>query len=184
VRLACLSIVLAFTSCGGEPEPSRPEPPATETSEGTPTEATDSVAPPTSIVAPSQPSEAPTLTFVATPGPSTVALSLSNHGTSEVSLRAGVIVEVDSGGTFASAPSTSTLALRYDCAHEADGCVTLAPGAELLPPEWLGTWGDMQCVCTRCGPVPAGNYRLVVTTCDGAHRIESNAFAMGDSPGP
>jgi hypothetical protein len=180
MRVASLLIALAFTSCGGEPDPSRPEPPATEAqpSARSESEATDRLAAPATAESAGPPSAAPILAFVATPGVDGVSLSIANHGTSDVSLRASVAVEIESAGSFAAAPSTSTLTLRYDCAHEADRCVTLAPGAELVPPSWLGTWGDMQCECTRCGPVEAGNYRLVVSTCDGAHRVESNAFAM------
>jgi hypothetical protein len=115
---------------------------------------------------------------VIAPAADGVGISIANHGAEDVSLRARVAVEVDDDGTFHAGASSSTLSLRYDCAHEADTCVTLAPGAELLPPSWLGTWGDAQCVCTRCGPVDPGNYRLVVTTCDGAHRVESNVLTL------
>ena len=176
MRGAWLSIVLAFSSCGGEPEPSRPVPVATDVTTAVPTTTTapPPSAPPTSIA----PSAPPTLTFVATPSHTGVALSIANHGSVGASLSAHVIVEVEHAGTFAAAPATSALTLRYDCAHEADACVTLAPGAELLPPEWLGTSGDMQCACERCVPVEPGSYRLVVTSCDGAHRVESNTFAL------
>lgn len=181
MRAACLSIALAFTSCGGEPEPTRPAPPASEAAEATPSGAEAvavSAEARTADVPVAPPGAVPTLSFVVAAAADGVALSISNHGTADVQLRSRVLVEVESGGTFAAAPSTSALSLRYDCAHEAEECVTLAPGAELLPPSWLGTWGDMQCVCTRCGPVEPGTYRLVVTTCDGAHRVESNALAM------
>lgn len=174
MRGAWLSIVLAFSSCGGEPEPNRPVPVATAVTTAVPTTAPPPSAPPTSIA----PSAAPTLTFIATPSHAGVALSIANHGSTAASLSAHVIVEVEHAGTFAADPSTSALTLRYDCTHEADACITLAPGAELLPPEWFGTWGDAQCVCTRCVPVEPGNYRLVVTSCDAAHRVESNTFAL------
>lgn len=181
MRAACLSVVLAFTSCGGEPEPTRPAPPASEASDHSTTIADPSStgAPvPPSTEAPAGPSEAPELSLLATPGRASVAFSIANHGASAVSLRTDVAVEVGQEGSFAALSSASTLTLRYDCEHEAERCVTLAPGAELLPPAWLGTSGDMQCVCTRCVPVEAGSYRFAVTTCDGAHRVESNAFEM------
>jgi len=175
MRAACLSIVLAFTSCGGEPEPSRP---ATGTpSPETPPESATDPAPPTTDV-PSVPSDPPIVSFVATASHTGVALSLSNHGTSDVMVRTAVAVEIGHDEAFTPAPSSSTLSLRYDCTHEAERCVTLTPGAELLPPDWRGTWGDMQCDCTRCAPVEPGRYRLVVTTCDGTHRLESNAFDL------
>ena len=184
MRAACLSIALAFTSCGGEPEPNRPAPPVTEVSD----HSTSSADPPSTgtVVPPSTeapvPSDPPDLRLVATPGAGSVALSIANHGASAVSLRTAVAIEVDHAGAFAELSSASTLALRYDCEHEAERCVTLAPGAELLPPDWLGTSGDVQCVCTRCAPVEAGSYRFAVTTCDGAHRVESNAFEMSARP--
>jgi hypothetical protein len=175
MRGGWLGVVLAFSSCGGQPEPSRPVPESTAVAPTTAPPASTAPPPPTTTATPSEP---PTLVFAATPVTSHVAMSIANHGASETSLAARVIVEVEHDGAFAEVPSTSALALRYDCAHEAEHCVTLAAGAELLPPDWLGTWGDMQCVCTRCGPVEPGNYRLVVTTCDGSHRTTSNTFAM------
>jgi hypothetical protein len=181
MRVACLAIALAFTSCGGEPEPTRPAPPTTETAQTTPP-STEVVAPSADPLTVEPPGPAPTFVFTIAPETTTVGISIANHGTADVRLRSSVTVEVESGGTFAAAPSSSTLTLRYDCSHEPEDCVTLAPGAELLPPSWLGTWGDMQCVCTRCGPVEPGSYRLVVTTCDGAHRIESNPLTLPLTP--
>lgn len=178
MRSACLSLALAFSSCGGEPAPTAPA--AATTAEATSTSGEgESPAPaPSTAEPPPPPSPAPTLAFVIRPATGGVGISVANHGTEDVSLRSELVVEVDQGGTFQTAPSTTGLALRRDCAHEAERCVTLAPGAELLPPDWLGTSGDVQCACTRCGPVEPGDYRLVVTTCDGAHRVESNTLAL------
>jgi hypothetical protein len=38
--------------------------------------------------------------------------------------------------------------------------------------------GDAQCMCERCVDAPAGAYRIVVTTCDGAHRAASDPVAL------
>lgn len=171
MRAACLWIALAFTSCGGEPGPTRPEPPAADTAEAT--RPTEERAQPTTVPSGTQASSAPpTLAFVATTSFDGVALSVANHGTSDVALRTSVAMEVETNGVFAAGPSGAALALRYDCEHAQDDCVTLAPGGELLPPS---------CASSSV-PTEPGSYRLVVTTCDGAHRVESNAFALPWAP--
>ncbi len=139
------------------------------------------------IAAPSEPTPAP----APPPGPAPtlslsgaprtlgrhVAISIVNRGGAPAEVSSTLAIEVERNGAFVA--EGQTLRLRYDCATEPPACVTLAPGAELIPPEWLGTWGDVQCVCTRCGPAEAGTYRLVATTCDGAHRVEGAPFVLG-----
>jgi len=69
--------------------------------------------------------------------------------------------------------------LRASCEQPVPECVSLVPGAELLPPKWLGTQGDAQCACERCTSV-TGELRFVVETCapEGhtPHRIEGEPF--------
>ena len=174
IRAVGFAASLALLGACGSPPPQ----------ETTPAPAAD---PP--VAAEAEPTEAPGVTAVAPGAIATVsltgtpasvgqnvAISVTNRGASTVELRSALAVEVLENGAFV--PSRSALSLRYDCAHEASACVTLAPGAELVPPEWLGTWGDTQCVCTRCGPVDPGTYRFVATTCDGASRVEGTAFTI------
>jgi hypothetical protein len=69
--------------------------------------------------------------------------------------------------------------LRGSCEQPTPECVSLVPGAELLPPRWLGTRGDAQCACDRCTTV-TGELRFVVETCapegHAPHRVESEPF--------
>lgn len=69
--------------------------------------------------------------------------------------------------------------LRASCEQPVPECVSLVPGAELLPPRWLGTQGHAQCACERCTSV-TGELRFVVESCapEGhtPHRIEGEPF--------
>lgn len=127
---------------------------------------------------PPAPSDAPRVIVRGTPNEQgrVVAIAIENHAEAAVSLARELVVEVQSGDSW-SAVTTAGLSLRSSCDAEAPECVTLQPGAELYPPEWLGTQGDAQCICTRCVPVESGTYRFVVTTCEGA-RIEGEPFAI------
>jgi hypothetical protein len=87
-------------------------------------------------------------------------------------------VEHEVNGRFEDLASVAGLELRVDCQTPAPECVELVAGAELRPPPWLGTQGDAQCVCTRCGAAPAGRYRFVVRSCDGRQRVESPIFEL------
>lgn len=97
-------------------------------------------------------------------------------GTAHLAKAIGVEREVN--GHFQAITQIATLELRADCRTPAPDCVELVAGAELRPPAWLGTWGDAQCICTRCWPAPAGSYRFVLTSCDGRQRVESAPFTL------
>lgn len=172
-----LVVVILLAACGSPPPQETTPAPAAQ-QEGIP----DRPAPEPEVAEePPRPAgPRPTLAIVGTPAAvgQHVAISITNRGSSAAELGASLAIEVERDGTFVATEQASALTLRYDCAHDAPACLTLAPGAELLPPEWLGTWGDMQCICTRCGPVEPGTYRFVVTTCDGAHRVEGTPFTI------
>jgi hypothetical protein len=112
-----------------------------------------------------------------TPGGGLIAIDLTNLGNADVRLRPALTVERQNGSTWAEV-ETAGLTLRWDCqAPPPPFCMSLAPGASIQPPPWLGTTGDAQCICTRCGPVPAGTYRFVATNCDGT-RLEGTPFTI------
>jgi hypothetical protein len=114
---------------------------------------------------------APTLAVRAVRGRSGhVSIAIENRGTDVA--RLGALEVVRDGETAA------TLALRDDCEHDAPECRELLPGGALHPPPWLGTIGDAQCACDRCADAEPGSYAIVVTTCDGAHRLSSPPFAV------
>jgi len=124
----------------------------------------------------------PVVTVRATPSASrTVEVSLQSRGDQPSRLARPLTVERRDGDAWAPLDGVAGLSLRYSCEDRAEECITLVPGAELQPPPWLGTIGDAQCECTRCGPAPAGTYRLVAMACAGGHRIESEPFELGGS---
>jgi hypothetical protein len=175
-KLEIVAFLLALSACGSPPPQETTPAPAAEppeTAQPGPT-ATPSVAEPPVPAGP-----APTLAVTGTPASigRTVAISVTNRGAGDVQLSTELGLEVERDGAFVDAEHPG-LRLRYDCAQDTPACVTLAPGSELLPPDWLGTWGDVQCVCTRCGPAEPGRYRFVVRTCDGAHRVEGTPFTL------
>lgn len=71
------------------------------------------------------------------------------------------------------------LHLRFGCDEAVPECLTLAPGAVLLPPAWTGKTGTTQCECEGpCPDAPAGTYRFVVRSCSRAHAIEGEPFEL------
>jgi hypothetical protein len=107
-----------------------------------------------------------------------VAIRLANTGTAQVELAAAITVEREVDGTWSALDGVASITLRRSCEVEAPPCTTLAPGAEFFPPDWLGTIGDAQCMCTRCGPASAGRYRFVVRSCHGARRYDGDPFDL------
>jgi len=97
-------------------------------------------------------------------------------GTARLAKDIGVEREVN--GHFVPVRGIASLELRNDCHSRAPDCVELVAGAELRPPPWTGMLGDAQCICTRCGPAPAGTYRFVIHTCDGRQHAESEPFTL------
>ncbi|MBX3269940.1 MAG: hypothetical protein KF729_06745 [Sandaracinaceae bacterium] len=106
-----------------------------------------------------------------------VAIRIENRGDAEARLAGRLALQHRDGGRWAPLASVS-LDLRYSCEDRAPECVTLAPGASYLPPRWLGMIGDAQCACERCTAAPGGEYRFVVQSCDRAHTIEGEPFAL------
>jgi hypothetical protein len=92
-----------------------------------------------------------------------LGLHVINRGAARVSLAAEVALERRTGERYA-AVAGKALALRFDC--KSQGCVELAPGAELVAPSWLGR-ADGE----RCGALvqltEIGSYRFVVKSCGG-----------------
>lgn len=113
-----------------------------------------------------------------TPDEGTVSISVAVTGDATVALDPHLGVQRRDGDSWTDVHGIAELSLRDDCHHDAPGCVHLVPGAELLPPSWLGTTGDAQCVCTRCATAPAGTYRFVAKTCDGSRYYPGVPFAL------
>ena len=107
-----------------------------------------------------------------------VGLRLANTGSTTLSIDSALGLERESGGRFAPLEGLGRVTLRGSCTAAAPRCVTLAPGAEIFPPDWLGTTGDAQCACEGCAPAPAGRYRFVAKSCDGSKTYAGEPFAL------
>lgn len=107
-----------------------------------------------------------------------IALSVQNHAETSVSLKSAVRVERVAGDRWESVTATG-LALRDSCASEAPACVTLAPGAELLPPAWPAVIARGQCgACPACPAIADGEYKFVVEACENNSIATSTAFSI------
>lgn len=146
----------ALIACGGQAAP--PEPRA-EASGQDPRQPVVDPAPVEPALDPSPP---PVLRFWAEKNDEGATLHVQNRGTEAVQLRSAVGLELEQGEAWSEVPVE--LALRMDCETPVDDCVTLAPGAELVPPPWNGKRGDAQCDCERCVELP-GKVRFVVQSC-------------------
>ncbi|MEM9071246.1 MAG: hypothetical protein AAGE52_22230, partial [Myxococcota bacterium] len=108
-------------------------------------------------------------------------IHVENRGTAPVSLRSGARFETR--GEDGWQPLQVEWTLRADCEATPAECVTLAVGAELIPPPWTGDRGDAQCGCERCTPVdPGAEVRVVVESCapEGTtpHEVAGETFAV------
>lgn len=167
--LVCLCIAGCGGGCGGPGEPD----PQIEAASGGET-AGDPERRSEVIVDPGPP---PVLRVVGEPDAHSrrVAIRIENRGREATQLAGSIELQRLAGDTWSDMARVH-LDLRYSCDDEAAECVTLAPGATYLPPEWLGTIGDSQCACERCAPAEAGTYRFVVRSCDGAHTVAGQSF--------
>ena len=177
--LSCLLVLVA--ACGGgcnktpPPAPERTTPGAPE-GEGRARDPSDPGTP--TVTETTTAGEGGGVALHGDPGSGQIALRLANTGAARVALAAAVEVEQERDGQWAGVPGVGTITLRPSCEAQAPACTTLAPGAELFPPAWLGTTGDSQCACDRCAPVAHGRYRFVVHSCDGARRIAGEPFTL------
>jgi hypothetical protein len=177
IGIAVIGAVLACGcgSSGGGGAGAPPPDPAVVDQPPVPTPPEPATPEPTPGPAPAS-GDAASVRIVATPAGSGAAIEVTNTGGGVVRLRPAISLEREQRGAWSARDSRAELALRWDCQTPAPtDCVTLVSGASLHPPNWLGTIGDAQCICTRCGPAPPGRYRFVGATCDGM-RIEGTAF--------
>lgn len=107
-----------------------------------------------------------------------VRVRVANTGTAPIELAAAMSIEREQGGSWSAVVGLGAITVRPSCEVEAPQCTTLAPGAELFPPDWLGTTGDAQCACEACVPVEHGVYRFVVSNCDGSRRFTGEPFTL------
>lgn len=166
--------------CSGPSEPPSPTSTATQRTEASGSE-TEPGSVPHAAVDPGPP---PSLRVTGEPDryDRQVAIHVENHGADAAEVRSRLELQRRNGERWEEV-SAARIELRFSCEDEAAECVTLAPGAVYIPPAWLGTQGDAQCTCTRCAPAPAGTYRFVATSCNGAHTISGDAFELAAAHG-
>ena len=166
-----LGLCLLLLGCGSSAPPEAP--PAAPTAAGgsaahppPPPEA-----PPETPEAPTDPAPAVELRVSVDPY-ARVTLSVTNRGPETVRLGSALVLEREDGA-FAAATDLGAFALGAELAE--DGCVTLAPGAELR-----GTWSclraDAPGPVRGCDRAPDGRYRFVVPACRGGARTEGEPF--------
>ncbi|MCB9601250.1 MAG: hypothetical protein H6721_15550 [Sandaracinus sp.] len=155
---AFFGVTACSGGCGGGDEVVRPSTTSPTTSEARETFET-AAADPTSTTLPTDPAPAPELSVELVAGD---VLRVRNVGTEPTRVRGAVRLERHDGEAWTSQPIA--FGLRARCGDAIPECVTLAPGAELLPPAWLGTVGDAQCDCDRCAPAE-GELRFVLESC-------------------
>lgn len=103
-----------------------------------------------------------------------VALRVENRGTEQIELRSALALQQQDGEGWGEV--SARLALRDSCSADAPECITLAPGAVYIPTAWKAKLGDAQCGDGEAAP--AGTYRVVVTSCSGAHQVEGEPIAL------
>jgi hypothetical protein len=106
-----------------------------------------------------------------------VGLHVINRGTQKVELAPDVELEQEQNSRFAKLQGQG-LKLRFDC--KSQGCIALAPGAELVAPAWLGRAEGERCDALVRLP-SSGHFRLVVHACQGSGRSEL-AFVQSTPP--
>lgn len=117
-----------------------------------------------------------------------IEVRVQNHGDKPVKLASRVRVESVTSAARARASSGAAAVvagegpdLRWSCAQPVQPCVTLAPGAELIPPALPGRKDRGACgACAECPDVAAGGYQLVVTECEGHAEAKSEPFDVGE----
>ncbi len=181
-----LVLCLAASGCGSRPEPGglggggapapQPRRPSPRTALPDPPPVAAQPTPPDPDPAPAA-GTAPDVRVIGTPSERLVAISVTNASDAPVQLAKAVVVEMAHGARWSVVSGVAEITLRSDCQTPAPACITLVQGSTLEPPAWLGTVGDAQCICTRCGPAPSGRYRFVIRTCAGA-RIEGEPFEL------
>lgn len=173
LALTLLGVTACSGGCGGaddvvRPAPVEPGAPRADEPMRDTSETASSTSPPV------DPAPAPELSVELLEGG---ALRIRNVGAHEVRVRGALRLERREGDAWVA--QSSDFGLRTRCEDPVPECVTLVPGAELLPPRRLGTVDDARCACERCAAAE-GELRFVVESCapEGhvPHAIVSDAF--------
>ena len=109
-----------------------------------------------------------------------ISIAVANAGSSMVQLASALRVERFVEREWEELDDVHNLLLRADCEAAENECMSLVPGAELYPPNWLGLNGDAQCECAQCARVPSGTYRFVAHSCDGERVYRGEPFSIGE----
>jgi hypothetical protein len=117
---------------------------------------------------------APAVTISAEVDPyARVTLSVANRGAETARVSPSVTLEREEAGAFAGASELGAFSIGGELAE--DGCVTLAPGAELRA-TWSCLRGEASGLARDCARAPDGRYRFVAVACRGGGRTEGEVF--------
>lgn len=171
VRPVLLSLALALTGCErcSPPWEPSPESPARGSEAASET--------PNAETAPSTPAPEGVTLHGEADAYGAIAIRLEVRGPDPLRVDDVLRLERREDGDFAAVEDLGAITLRPDCQTAAVDCIALVAGAELRPPPIGGRAGVGQCGGpAEARALPAGEYRIVATTCDGEHRIESAPF--------
>jgi len=178
-RLAAAFVCLCIAGCGGGCGSANGEPVDDDSVADEQSGGETRVPPPRESEEIIDPGPAPVLRVVGEPNAHTraVGIRIENRGDESTEIAGTLELWRLTDGVWRAEGSVQ-LDLRYSCEDEVAACVTLAPGATYLPPEWLGSVGRSQCACEGCAAAPAGSYRYVVRSCNRAHSVEGVPFEI------
>ncbi len=161
-------LMLGCESCGSVPPRALAESEHPSTLSGErPAEPPPSDPPPPSEPPPA-PEPAPALTLTTSRTASAVLLTLANRTAEPVSFASHLVLERVLDGQGELQTDRGELLARLDAERALPECTSLVAGALLeLSFENLAGPG-----CTRCEPPEPGDYRFVITSCDGRARTE------------
>jgi len=162
-------LMLGCESCGSVPPRAlaESEHPSAPTHEA-PAEAPPADPPPLSDPPPPVRELAPALTLSTSRTASAVVLTIANRTTEPVSFASHLVLERVADGQGEAQTDRGELLARLDAERTLPECTSLVAGALLeLSFENLAGPG-----CTRCEAPEPGDYRFVITSCDGSARTE------------
>lgn len=173
MRRAIAFVLLA--ACGTSAHPEGPAPAPSAASGSAAHDPPPTAAVPAVEVAPPEPDDpAPAVEAIAEVDPyGRVTLSVVNRTGDVTRLSSALVLERDDGGRFGASGELGTFTIGAELAD--DGCVTLAPGAELRA-TWSCLRADAPGPVRDCARAGDGRYRFVTTACRGDARTESAAF--------
>jgi hypothetical protein len=165
-----LALVLWLSACGTSAHPEAPASAPVAASGSAAHEPPPAPSPPVEEVMPADP--APAVEVLAdVDAYARVTLSVVNRSSDTTRLSSALSLEREESGAFAARSDAFTIGSEL----AEDGCLTLAPGAELRA-TWSCLRADAPGLVRDCARAEDGRYRFVARACRGEARTEGAAF--------